>query len=189
MLRDKLRQLVSGAVLAALASLVTPAVAEDGWEVTLPLYAWLPNYNFELPSGQKGEITQDDIISNVELAMMVQPRIQKGRWSLVTDFIYMDLSNKDRSQVLPFLDLRQVQLKEWVITPTVGYQVYADGESYIDVYGGARYIWIEPNLKFQRQPPLHPRFTLSRFARRLVGRGLEMVVAQSSSAAATGIIS
>lgn len=146
------------ALLLALvaASSATFSVAEEELQFTLPIYAWVPNYDFELPSGQKGEITQDDILSNLDLAFMAQPRLDKGRWSLVVDFIYMDLSNKDRSQLLPFLDLRQVQLQEYVITPTVGYQVYSSGRSYVDIYGGARYIWIEPTLKFQRQPPLQP---------------------------------
>jgi hypothetical protein len=140
------------ALLAA--TFATVSVAEEELRFTLPVYAWVPNYDFELPSGQKGEITQDDILSNLDMAFMAQPRLDKGRWSLVMDFVYMDLSNKDRSQVLPFLDLRQVQLQEYVITPTVGYQVYSSGRTFVDIYGGARYIWIEPTLKFQRQSPL-----------------------------------
>lgn len=151
--RSKLLPLLLALTAATCAAV---SAAEEELRFTLPVYAWVPNYDFELPSGQKGEITQDDILSNLDMAFMAQPRVDMGRWSLVTDFIYMDLSNKDRSQVLPFLDLRQVQLQEYVITPTVGYQVYSSGRTFVDIYGGARYIWIEPTLKFQRQPPLRP---------------------------------
>jgi len=132
------------------------ALAEDGWQFTLPVYAWLPTYEFELPSGQKGKITQDDILSNLDMALMAAPRVERGRWSFVTDVIYMDLSNKDRKQFLPFLDLRQVELQEWLVTPTVGYRIYQSGRSSLELYGGARYIWLEPTLKFQRQAPLEP---------------------------------
>jgi len=37
------------------------AAADDGWKFKLAVYGWLPNIDVELPSGQKSEITRDDI--------------------------------------------------------------------------------------------------------------------------------
>ena len=143
-------------VLAASTAGTQSVAEDDAWRFALPVYAWVPDYEYELPSGQKGEITQDDIISNLDMAFMAQPRLQRGRWSMVTDFIYFNLSNKDRLQLQPSLDLRRIRLEEYLITPSVGYQVYRSGESYADLYAGARYFWVEPTLTFQRQAPLPP---------------------------------
>ena len=149
--------LLSLVLLLSLGAGSQPGIAEEGaWQIALPVYAWLPNYKYQLPSGQKGDITEDDIISNLDVAFMAQPRIARGRWSLVTDFIYFNLSDKGQLPVHPSLNLRRIRLEQYLITPTIGYQVYRSGKSYADIHAGVRYLWVEPTLTFQRQTPLSP---------------------------------
>ena len=61
---------------------------------------------------------------------MAQPRLQRGRWSTVTEFIYVNLSNKGRLPLQPALDLRRIRLEEYLITPSVGYLDYDFGEDW-----------------------------------------------------------
>jgi len=132
------------------------AAADEGWQFKLAVYGWLPNIDVELPSGQKSEITRDDIVKNLDMAAMARVRAQKDRWSLTTDFIYFDLSHKDRSPVLPGLDLRRLNLEASLVKPSIGYRVYTSGDNSVELYAGARYFWVQPGLKFQQVAPNPP---------------------------------
>ena len=149
-------------VSALLASLITVSAgvrAEDptDWQYAAAIYAWIPNIDIELQSGEKSEITQDDIISNLDMAFQGVLRAARGPWSLSADIIYFDLSNDDHSNRLRVLNLRKVTLQEALVTPNVGYRIQDSSKSWTEVYAGARYVWIKSTLKFQQNPPLESR--------------------------------
>jgi len=39
--------------------------------------------------------------------------------------------------------VKEIQLESWVVSPNVGYTVYADNRHVIDVFAGVRYLWVE----------------------------------------------
>lgn len=137
----------------ATACLGSTVAAGSGWELDLAVYGWLPNIDVELPSGQKTEITRDDIIDDLEAALMARVRARKDRWSLSTDIIYFDLGNKGRAAVVSGLDLRKVDLEASVIKPSIGYRIFASGDSSTEVYAGARYLYLQPTLRFEQVAP------------------------------------
>ena len=148
------RLLALGALFGSLL-FANPVAAEEGWGVDLQVYGWLPTLETK-SSGQDNEISRQDVIENLDMALMAAVRARKGKWSLVSDFIYFDLEDDDGQPVFLGTDLGKLEVEAWVITPNIGYTVYADDKQHVDLYAGARYIWLEVNLDFDFSAPLPP---------------------------------
>lgn len=132
------------------------AVAEDDWGVDLELYGWFPDIELELEDGSKAEITRQDIIDDLDKAVMWAVRVRQGRWSLTSNFSYGDISKKTDLSLLPNLpSLAKVTkggLKGWIIAPTLGYTILDNDKQKIDLYAGARYFWIELDATIEINP-------------------------------------
>lgn len=111
-----MKRFVTAAVLAALitpgascgaraqqpASLGQTAAGSPGWTFNVAPYLWLPSVNatlnYNLPSALNGRLPTDlsagpgDILSHLNFATMVAADAQYGRFSLLTDFIYLNVS-------------------------------------------------------------------------------------------------
>ena len=98
-------------VLLFLTALTLPVHAEgpppaDRWNFAIQPYLWLPNLNGSLsysipPEGEGSanvDVSNNTILENLEFAFMFTAEARKGRWALVTDFIYLDVSGQE-SQV------------------------------------------------------------------------------------------
>ena len=85
--------MVSSLVGAALLMVVELALAQDKWSGDLEAYAWLPVIEIEAADGSKGKITRDDILSDLDVAGMFAARATYGRWSLASDFIFLNISS------------------------------------------------------------------------------------------------
>ena len=86
-----------------------PAVAQAGgdqWRFSVTPYLWLPSLEGNLrygppPAGgaaPKISVNAEDILSALDFAFMLSADARKGRWSIATDFMYLDLS-ADESRV------------------------------------------------------------------------------------------
>jgi len=158
-----MKQVIVAACFATLLLGFTPAGADahaeetTDWNYSAAIYGWVPNIDIELQSGEKSKITQDDVISNLDMAFQGVFRAAHGAWSFSTDVIYFDLSNDDQEDRLRILNLRKINLQQGLFTPNVGYRFLEDSEHWTEVYAGARYAWIKATLKFQQNPPLESR--------------------------------
>ena len=142
-------------VLAVLGSLLLTgtAVAGDDWGGDLEIYAWLPVIDIESGDGSKGNISRDDILSDLDVTAMWAARLRKGRWSLASDFIYLDISSKSDLSLVPRLaSVSEVGLQAWIVTPNVGYTVLQNNQQKIELYAGARYFWIEVDATIELDP-------------------------------------
>src|SRR5512139_3438472 len=100
-----IRVLLFLAALPFAASAGEPAPA-DRWTFAVQPYLWLPNLNgslnYTVPSAGGGsanvDITNNSILEDLNFALMLTAEARKGRWALVTDFIYLDIGGQD-SQV------------------------------------------------------------------------------------------
>lgn len=141
----------------AMVSASSRAADTAKWNYGVALYGWIPNIDVELQSGEKSKITQDDIISNLDMSFQGVLRASSGPWSFSVDNIYFDLSNNDHQNRLRVLNLRKITLQQSLVTPNVGYRFLDASEHWSEVYVGARYVWIKATLKFQQNPPLESR--------------------------------
>ena len=79
--------LIAGAGQAA-------AAEEDKWEFGLNVYLWGAAIKGTTSGGGDIDIPFSDIADNLDFAAMLGGEARKGKWSILSDFIYMDLSDK-----------------------------------------------------------------------------------------------
>ncbi|MFO1106937.1 MAG: hypothetical protein U1E34_12615 [Amaricoccus sp.] len=118
---------------------VEPAAWEQGWTGKFTLYGWLPVIN-GAQQGRDGQplvnLDTSDVLSRLDMAFMGAADISKGRWSLLLDAVYVDLSSQgDWAQGHVRTD-SGVQLGMYTVA--AAYRVYED-KGFVDVYGGGRY--------------------------------------------------
>ena len=70
------------------------AAEPDEWEFGLNVYAWVAAIKGTTSGGGDIDIPFSDIVSNLDMALMLGGEAHKGKWSILSDFIYMDLSDK-----------------------------------------------------------------------------------------------
>ena len=76
---------------------------KDQWQFAIAPYIWLPaidgTFKYGTPPGAGGdpevEVDADDILDRLDLVLMIQGEVRKGRWAIFSDFIYIDFSDLD----------------------------------------------------------------------------------------------
>src|SRR5512134_1292761 len=97
-----------GFVLLLLVALSFPAYAEnpapaDRWNFAIQPYLWLPSLsgelNYSVPPGGEGsanvDVSSETLLDQLNFALMFTAEARKGRWAIVTDFIYLDVGGDD----------------------------------------------------------------------------------------------
>jgi len=155
--------LVAPALLLIAVFLVnaTPAMAEDStsgsdWEYGVSLYMWGPSMNIDTPPGLEVEIPFYQILNDLKMTMMGDFSMKNDDWSFMTDVIYMKLKQKNihdpENAIIGLADLTSsVQMKSWIISPTVGYALYNQDNTRVEVFGGLRYLWIDLGVQISSQ--------------------------------------
>lgn len=134
---------------------------DDGWKFALTPYLWLPNINgtlkYSLPPGTGGspevEVGPNDYLTNLNGVLMLAGEARKGKWSLFTDFIYLDFSAEGSSvksvnfagtSVSTTIDAgTTTTLKGTVWTLGGGYALMQTTGASLDVIGGIRYFGLQ----------------------------------------------
>lgn len=120
-----------------------PAVSE--WSVRAALYGWgtaldgdvtLRGNNVPVDSGF------DDILDNLDFAMMGAVEIGNGKWSLLADLFYAELSSSSSRGNLDF----KSQLDQFIGNFVITYNVMDDPGTRLDVYAGARVNSLDADL-------------------------------------------
>jgi hypothetical protein len=154
--------LVSAPAAAAMAS-----DDPDRLTFTLQPYMWLPTLEGNLkyttlPNGSSGspaiEIEPDDLLENLDLALLLTASVRKGKWSFVADCTYLELAASDSAVrsvdfggnvVTTSLDIgADVEMKGFVTTLVAGYRVFDEEILKADLVAGARYLWLEMDTEW-----------------------------------------
>jgi len=130
-----------------LVNIPVASAQEEKWEFMMDVYMWYASIGGESASGSNIDIDASDIIDSLEFGYMSVFEARKDKWSLNADVIYLDLG-ADTSAI-------DVGLKGWVVTPAVGYNLIQEENLTLDILGGARYFWLEGEVK----PTGFPRFS------------------------------
>jgi opacity protein-like surface antigen len=150
--------------LAAILFLSQPAFAQEplpeDWEFGFNFNLWVPDIKGETTTGTDFEISLSDIIENLDITVMSTLRAKKGKWFFLTDIVYMgleDSSNHNLLQGPPLnLDLTNVELTAWIVTPMVAYNVVHSERLDLYLLAGARYLWQEIKAETRTQMFLLP---------------------------------
>lgn len=138
--------------------------ADEEWNHSLAIYLWGASINGTTSSGTGVDVDFKDILDNLEFAAMAAYQARKGKWSILADAIYLDVSNEQELDVLPpiggdIIDVTttaSVDVKSLVLQFAGGYNLYNDGEgTTTDFIFGARYLDLSTdlNLNFVITPP------------------------------------
>jgi len=147
------------ALAAASASAQTDAGATSGsqtssseeWEFSIAPYVFFSGLKGTIGVQRQSAIVDarfPDIFRNLDFAMMGTFEARKGNWIVLTDAMYMSLSGK-RVTPSPFFSDIDVEVKETIIDPEIGYRVANLERGSIDLLGGVRIWHVKPHLTFQ----------------------------------------
>ncbi len=161
------------------ASPASQPATQSGWTFNVAPYLWLPTINttlnFPLPPALDGKVPTEvsagpgDYLPKLNFAGMLAADAQYGRFSILTDFIYMNLSAKGTHiKSVDFVGLpstpisRSVQLgasltlKATVWTLAGGYTVLRGDWGNLDVLVGLRYLGIDARTNYNLALTLTP---------------------------------
>ena len=164
------------AVVLALFLVLPPfaAVAQEksgGWTFAVTPYLWLPNVNGTLrysppPPGSNAGAGAPEVgtgpnnyLENLSAVFMLSGEARKGKWSVISDFIYLDFdSQKSSVQAVDFGgSLVSTSLNastkssltglQWTLAG--GYTLVDAPQGTLDLIGGVRYLGIEARTDWQ----------------------------------------
>lgn len=147
-------------LLASMISISTTAAADassDTWTYSANIYLWGAGIDATTQTGGDIDISFSDILDNLDMAFMGGFAARKGKWSLFADAIYMDISASDGdSETIPILGGAinitrtvdaDVKMESWITTLGAGYNVVDNEKATLDLIGGARYLWLDTEIK------------------------------------------
>lgn len=145
-------------LITALTPVTVVAAGEgDQWEYDATIYLWGAGIDATTPTGGDIDISFSDILDDLDMGLMAGFGARKGKLSLLADVIYLDISQSDGGkESIPLLGgaievtktvNTDVKLKSWITTFAAGYNVVDNEKVAMDLVGGARYLWLDAEVK------------------------------------------
>lgn len=154
---------VASAVVAAAAFIFcsAPLMAQDSgsgsdWKYGASVYMWGPSLNIDTPAGQNVEVPFYQILNDLKMTLMGDFSASNDKWSFTTDVLYMKLRQKNVIDLAPpgggLSEISDsIQMKSWIVSPTVGYALHNSDKARVEVFGGLRYLWIDLGVQINYQ--------------------------------------
>ena len=99
------------------------------------------------------DISSSDYLSNLQFAGMLSFEVAKGRWSILSDILYVDFSDSNRDATIPGLGIgsglqvnADTGLQAMIFEIAGAYSVYKGEQGNFDVLLGMRYAGIEGKI-------------------------------------------
>lgn len=137
---------MAGGDIAPVEPVVPEVVVNDSWKYGAGIYVWGTGVKGETANGDPIDMSFSDLVSDLDFTFMGTFGARKDKWTFGADVIYLKISDKPNTPLGGPLVLTKVQLKNWVITPTVAYRVMESEKLDLDVVVGARYLNMEPTI-------------------------------------------
>jgi hypothetical protein len=137
------------------------------WTFSITPYLWLPNIDgtlkYSVPPGAGGspevQVGPNDYLEALRFAMMISGEVRKDRWSVFTDFIYLDFSSEESAVKSINFGGNLVSSSANVSTSSSfkagawtlggGYAVLPGRPVELDVFGGLRYFGLHASTDWQ----------------------------------------
>jgi hypothetical protein len=130
-----------------------PALAEGGaidqneWQLFTQFNLWTPDITTETTTGTEIKIGIDDIIENLDLVYMGTLGASEGKWTFLTDVIHLNIEQSNNYTLidspLASLDLTNLEMTAWIVTPMVSYNLVDNDRLTLDFLAGARYLHLK----------------------------------------------
>jgi hypothetical protein len=159
--------LVSAAAIVAATPARAGESAYDGeWHYNLNVYGWLPGIdgtlNYDIPgSDDTISVDADALLENLGFVAMTTFAVQKNKWLVAADLIYVkEKGDKSESVSVPWDDNTMVNvgaeldLDMWVISLAGGYEFARTDRAVAQFLFGARYIALDADMTLNIDGPL-----------------------------------
>lgn len=158
-------------VFSALPSVPHAQEASSDWKFSVMPYVWLPGIKADLKYGPPagGSATANvsaddsDVLSSLQMALMLAGEARKGRWFVTTDYMYLDLGKTDSK--VKSVDFNpgsgpvnvstthiggnsESSFKGSVWTLAGGYAIVNEPSVSLDLLAGFRYLGLEASSKW-----------------------------------------
>lgn len=125
-----------------IAPLAGAAAAQDtGWEVTVSPYVWAPGISTSIET-RFGTIEPEadisDVLSAADFVLMSIIEARRGRWGLIGDLVYADLSESQDAPLGGLFSRASADAEMWIASGYAAYRVHEDARMSADLLGGFR---------------------------------------------------
>ena len=125
--------------------------SSENWKWGAELYFWGASLGGNTTSGSDIDIGIGTIIDDLKMGAMGTIGARKGDWAVFADLIYLDVGDsKNATANIGPISLpvsASVDLKGFISTAGVGYRVYEQSGTSLDITGGIRYLWLDSTIK------------------------------------------
>jgi len=128
---------------------------ETGWNFAVDAYLWAAGIDIGSAAGGSAEIGFDEIIQNLDMAVMTSFAAKKDRLTLLVDMIYLDLKHDDDETLTKRLKMTDLEIQALVVQPIAAWTVIDEEHFNLDVLGGARYLWLDVDVSLERDGRRH----------------------------------
>jgi len=115
---------------------------ENNWKFGAQIYIWGAGIGATTRTGGDIDVTFSDILRDLDMTLMGNVTARKGKWLLAADVIYLNVS-QDNVSSIPFTN---ADIKGWVVTPVVGYNLINTDKGTLDAVAGVRYLHLNASL-------------------------------------------
>lgn len=145
-------------LFATTSSHVAQAAEDDDWQFNALIYFWAADISGESSSGGDVDVDFDTLWDNLDMAFMGGLEARKGRWSLLMDPVYLKESGGKGWTVnvpagplnIPMNFDGSLNLEAWITNFGAAYNVIDTDRGTLDILAGARYAWMDVDIKLQR---------------------------------------
>ena len=137
-----------------------PAIAEeykgygDEWQNAIAIYGWGASIGGHTARGTGVDISFSDLLDNLEGGFMASYQGRKGRWSLLSDVLYLDVEGERNFDLIPPVGPGLIEtstdvslnLKGLVWQLAGGYNLYNRENTTVDFVFGVRYLDLSTDL-------------------------------------------
>ena len=123
-------------------ALCGPAAAQTlGWSFALSPYAWAPGITASVDTAW-GTVEVDksssDVLSKLDVAFMAAFEARNGRWGLIADLFYADLSQSRATPLGLLFSQARFEIEAKALSTYAAYRIHEDQRISIDLMAGLR---------------------------------------------------
>lgn len=120
------------------------------WKFQVAIYVWGASIGGTTNGGADIDIPFSDLVDRLDIGFMGAVTMRKGKWSIGLDNIYLNVSDEIGTEIDlgggPMDVSLDIKLEGLISTLNIGYTVVKTQGLRLVLFGGARYLWLEPKL-------------------------------------------
>lgn len=147
--------LTGGFIILLTLCLSTFSTAQESntWQNEISIYGWYAGIDgaIELPTGSGPDVSVDasDILENLNMVFMGNYEGRYNRWSIIAEVVYMDVGDGANLPMTGKPASIDLDLKSWVLTGGVGYDVVQSTSGAFGFVGGMRYLALDADVELE----------------------------------------